>query len=270
MIRPLRDVKPGTRSVLAVFGAVILLSALVWFLRRDPPVEPKSGDASLAVTRLRSPAIPHIPRKAPNAEKNAEPVGEPTSTKPKYETDINAGLWTSVPVDPSKPRLTFNLLGPDKKLSSQATQYAAVPKDKLGSVQAVVDEVFAEMTEITRRHAETDPLRDKPAENTYAFKIAPFPEEGRRVRREMRDKLGAVVGEQCADKLMETFLWTNYFGAFGEGEVLVTMKPTEGGRDPAHVEWELRHPETGKVRLSYRGAYQGWAEKFGNTLEFSE
>lgn len=249
--------KKSTRRVYLCGLAFLAIGLAVWwfFTARS-----ESGASTLAA----HPRLIRLGTDSPGRDPGTKPPEPPLST------DINDGLWGPVPVDPAHPRLTFQMLGMDRKLTSQAIEYAGISKDKLMPVQKCIDDLMTNMEVLVRGHAKVDPLRDSPEAGISAFIIPPFPAEGAAARKDFSRRLESEVGPEAASKLIESFGWINYYGACGQQEVLAQFSEVQtanGGRMAA--KWELRHPTTGKLMSSTFGDYEAWTRVFGSALEIT-
>jgi hypothetical protein len=246
------------KTVLCVVVCVLATGGAIWiWLADDRARKTTGGENPRAGTE--GPALADAVRKAP-------------FKKPEYSQDINAGLWEPVAVDPANPRIRFSLFhGGDRKLTSQAIEYAAVPRDRVPVVQKAIDDLWVDMSKLVAAKAEVDPLRNDPEKGISAFRIPPFAQEGSEARKAFGEKLRSIVGAESGAKLMETFSWVNYFGAFGQQEILVQFAERQV-RDEMVMgaTWEARHPETGKRASRASGNFEMWAKHFGTSLQIKE
>ncbi len=181
----------------------------------------------------------------------AQPAGNASVAVPLVQDDhtihrsgappVSAGLFAPVPVNPDHPRVTFSLLDSDFIVTSQALAYADVGDEEAVAIQDAVRAMRADLEKAIKAAIKVDPLRNDEASGTFAFRIPPFQEEGRRIRADFARTLIARVVEDRADRLLESFNWHDFSGACGEVETLVTFQELPTGRGSyMRAEWEQR------------------------------
>jgi hypothetical protein len=164
---------------------------------------------------------------------------------------------------------TYPMLGQDGKLTSQAMTAIEMKPDEAMAVQSLIDKTWQQMSELVRANAEHDPLRS--AGIVTAYRIKPFPDQGRQARVDLRDAIGGLIGQERTDRLLESFAWNNYFAGFGSHEVYVQFFDL-GGDDERDIraEWENRDPATGQVIVSTEASYDDFIRQFGNSFSIEQ
>jgi len=117
-----------------------------------------------------------------------------------------------------------------------------------------------------------EPSLDEPERGAKAYVVEAFPDQGKRLQMEIREKLREIAGETAGDILYKATQGGRFLG-FGQRDLVLWVLPSRrqdqetGELVPTgrhRVRYELRDPVSGDLCCGGEVGFEGFVQEFGN------
>ena len=252
-----------TSQKLIGIGTLSGVIALSVFLASRSCSDPSLGKQTTPLVHGAS-SVATEPRGPDSSEPNTENAAEPKELWLLHEDSISAAWETgSAPSNPRRPR--HSLLDQHLRIPKYAREAIGLTDKEANSVQELVEALWKKMGQLASEYTEEDPLRLGKLGVDSAYRLAIPPNLGMEALADFEKKVRGALEVEKARKTLLSFNWSNYFGTFGNHEVLVQFKDHTGFAQPqlmAH--YEERDLKTGRMTNGGQIHYRDFAKQYGD------
>ncbi|MCB1100405.1 MAG: hypothetical protein KDN22_32870 [Verrucomicrobiae bacterium] len=148
-----------------------------------------------------------------------------------------------------------------------------IPREQAVDVQAEIDRANAMMSSLAREHAAEAGCDPTDAPDTTCYTISPYADQSGAVIAEFSERLTDLIGQEQAEKVVQSYEATARFAGFGKFEVYARFKDfqPEGEMhfhlsDLMHlrVNYAIINPASGKRCNGGLTSYEGFRGTFGD------